>query len=78
VAEREFADEMLAMLSVAIGSIMEDEASAAVSMLPAAGADRSRHFEALRRAGSDIAALAVAAEVLLSRSATERRKIPLD
>ena len=76
--EREFIDEATALLSVAIGTIMEDEVAAAVSALPGAGEARAQHFAALQRAGQDIAALAMAAEALLRRAATGGSDIPLD
>lgn len=64
---RELADEVLALLSLAIGSIMEDEVDAAVTLLPHDRSERSARFDALGAAGLDIAALAKAADVLLRR-----------
>jgi hypothetical protein len=61
------ADQALALLSVAIGAIMEDEEVAAVSALPPGADERRARFVALGLAGRDIAALAAAAEVLLRR-----------
>jgi len=63
--EREIAEPASALLSVAIGTLMEDHADAAVSALPIDTGDCVRHFERLRCVGNDIATLAKAAEVLL-------------
>lgn len=57
--------EVLALLSVAIGTIMEDEVDAAITILPPAPDERFARFATLGQAGRDIAALARAAEVLL-------------
>ncbi len=65
--EQEAVDEVLALISVAIGTIMEDEVDAAIMILPAAAGERAVRFSALRQAGRDIVALADAAEVLLRR-----------
>lgn len=67
MSDVETTDEALAMLSVIIGTIMEDEVDSAVSGLPADAAARQARFTALGAAGRDIAALAAAAEVLLRR-----------
>lgn len=66
--EPELVDEALALLSVAIGTILEDHADAAVQAIPSDPDARAARFAALRRAGSDIVALAEAAEALLRRS----------
>lgn len=65
--DREIAEPGSALLSVAIGTLLEDHAGAAVSVLPTDAGDRIRHFERLRCVGRDIATLADAAEVLLRR-----------
>lgn len=67
MAEQDRTDETLALLSVAIGSIMEDEVDAAVTALPTGIDDIEARFSALCAAGRDIASLAAAAEVLLRR-----------
>lgn len=53
--------------SVRIGMILEDHAAEAVMALPRSRPERLTRFERLRRAGSDIAAMALAAEVLMRR-----------
>lgn len=65
MAENDMTDESVALLSVAIGMIMEDEVDAAVSALPADSAQRHARFTALGQVGRDIVTLAAAAEVLL-------------
>lgn len=55
----------LALMSVRIGMIMEDHAGEAILSLPKSRAERLKRFERLRVAGSDIAAMASAAEALL-------------
>lgn len=65
--ERELKEAALALLSVRIGMIMEDHAAEAVMALPRSRPERLTRFERLRRAGSDIAAMALAAEVLMRR-----------
>lgn len=67
MAELDRIDETLALLSVAIGSIMEDEADAAVMALPTDKNAVQARFSALAAAGRDIVTLAAAAEVLLRR-----------
>lgn len=67
MSDKDTTDEALALLSVIIGTIMEDEVDSAVSSLPAAADARQARFAALGAAGRDIAALAAAAEVLLRR-----------
>lgn len=57
----------LALLSVHIGMIMEDHAAEAVMALPRSRPERLKRFERLRRAGSDIRAMAAAAEALMRR-----------
>lgn len=66
-AEHELEEIALALLSVRIGIIMEDHATEAVMSLPKAPAERVKRFQRLHRAGSDIAAMASAAEALLHR-----------
>ena len=60
--------ELLALLSVRIASIMEDEVGLAVLALPSVAAEISARFEILRMAGEDIAALSQAVAVVLRRS----------
>lgn len=61
-------DELLALLALTIGTIMEDEVDAAVSRFPKSFPARLKLFESLAAAGCDIAALAVAGQALLRRS----------
>ena len=61
----EVEEEGLALLSVAIGMIMEDHADEAVMALPSAPDERRLRFRRLGQAGRDIVALAGAADVLL-------------
>lgn len=63
--EQDLETTALGLLSVRIGTIMEDHAAEAVMALPRARAEQLRRFRRLRRAGADIAAMALAAEVLL-------------
>jgi hypothetical protein len=65
--DSEIAEPASALISVAIGTLMEDHADAAVSLLPTEPDDRIKHFERLQSVGRDIAILAGAAEVLLRR-----------
>lgn len=65
--ERELEDAAVSLLSVRIGMIMEDHAGESVMGLPQSRPERLKRFERLRRAGSDIAAMASAAEALLRR-----------
>lgn len=58
-------DELLAGLSVVIGTIMEDEVTDVVSVLPKGCEPRAALFSTLQAAGRDIAALADAAMVIL-------------
>lgn len=60
-------DQIIQQLCVTAGSIMEDASVAAVTRPPANAEDRRSSFVALKRAGKDIAALLVAAEVLARR-----------
>ena len=65
MANSEVEEEGLALLSVAIGMIMEDHADEAVTALPARHVERRMRFTRLRQAGADIVALAGAADALL-------------
>ncbi len=65
MAKSEVEEEGLALLSVAIGMIMEDHADEAVSALPETSDERRVRFTRLKQAGSDIMALADAADALL-------------
>ena len=58
-------DELLALLSVRIGMIMEDHVDEAVTVLPERQSECVERFRKLRQAGRDVVALADAAEVLL-------------
>lgn len=60
-------DELLAGLSVMIGTIMEDEVTGAVSRVPSGKDERVQRFGALEQAGADIAMLAAAAAVIVRR-----------
>ncbi len=64
---REVVDPAVQLLSVAIGMIMEDHVEEAVTTVPPELAAQGARFQRLRQAGSDIVALAAAAEVLLRR-----------
>lgn len=67
MSDTDTTDEALALLSVIIGTIMEDEVDSAVSSLPAAADARQARFAGLAAAGRDIAALAAAGELLIRR-----------
>jgi hypothetical protein len=67
MAAKTISEMALPLLSVTIGMIMEDEVTEAVITLPSDQAQRAARFEALARAGTDIATLAAAAAVLLRR-----------
>jgi len=66
--EGELEKAALALLSVRIGMIMEDHAAEAVMSLPQSRTEQRSRFRRLRRAGSDIVAMALAAEALLRPS----------
>lgn len=66
--EQELQDTALALLSVRIGVIMEDHVGEAILSLPESRSERLKRFVRLRVAGSDIVAMASAAEALLRRS----------
>jgi hypothetical protein len=72
--DREVADPAAALLSVAIGMIMEDHVDEAVRLLPAEPEKRRARFNQLGRAGQDVTALAAAAEVLLRRGLSDEKK----
>jgi len=72
MSERAMFDEALALISVVIGTIMEDEVDNAVTALPIEFAERVKLFSAFEQAGGDISVLAAAASVLLRRAAQER------
>jgi len=63
--ERDIEEIALALLSVRIGMIMEDHAGEAILSLPKSRTNRLKRFGRLRVAGSDVAAMAAAAEALL-------------
>lgn len=66
--EQGLQDAALALLSVRIGMIMEDHAGEAILSLPKSRTKRLKRFEILRLAGSDIAAMAAAAEAFLRQT----------
>lgn len=63
--------ELLALLSVRIASIMEDEVFDAIASLPHTHSAGAAHFEKLETAGHDIASLSAAANVVLRRSGSK-------
>ena len=65
MASSESSDEVLALLSLQIGMIMEDHSAAAILKEWATREECREHFAQLRQAGSDVIALAHAAEVML-------------
>lgn len=60
--------DLIQHLCVEAGRIMEDESPELALNLPASQSAIATRLEAMSQAGSDIAALAAAAEVLLRRS----------
>jgi hypothetical protein len=62
--------KLLAFLSVAIASIMEDEVEPAILALPADDQACAERFESLQMAGRDIDVLAAAAAVVIRRGGT--------
>jgi hypothetical protein len=64
--------EALALLSVTIASIMEDEVEQAIVALPPDHAACIMRFASLRSAGRDIDIVGAAAEVIIRRGAALR------
>ncbi len=75
MADREVAEEALKLLSVAIGMIMEDHAEEAVTALPDGQTEQRARFARLRQAGSDIMAIAGAADVFIRMSGAQHPEV---